>query len=107
MKRFLIALAGVSIAASALPATAQPWESMGDRQRQVARRIDQGVRSGALTRAEAQRLRGQFRALMDLETRYRRSPPGLTRVERNDLNRRFEALSRQLFEQKHDRDHRR
>lgn len=97
-------LAGLAVAASALPATAanaQRWENINARQARLDQRIDQGVRSGTLTRNEASRLRGEFRSLVNLEARYRRG--GLNQWERNDLNRRFDVLSAKIRYEKRDR----
>jgi hypothetical protein len=107
MKKIILSLAGLGIAAAALPATADaaPWNLNG-REARVEARIDQGVRSGALNRFEAQRLRGQLREIERLEVRYTRSRPGLTPAERGDLERRLSALEARVFVQKHDRQHR-
>jgi len=118
MKKFTILLAGLGIAASALPATAmaaapQPagfqrgvWQNINARQNRIENRINQGIRSGALTRREATNLRARFRALERLEAQYRRSRPGLTLAERRDLDRRFDMLERSIRVQKNDRNHR-
>lgn len=108
MRRFSILAAALSVAAIALPAaaSAQPWQSINQRQANLSQRIDQGVRTGALNRNEAFRLRTQFRALARLEADYRRSRPGLTVAERRDLDRRFDALSRRIQIQKRDRQYR-
>ena len=103
-------IAGLAVAAGALPATAanaQRWENINARQAKLDQRIDQGVRSGALTRNEAARLRTDFRGLVNLEYRYRRTGGGLSQWERNDLNRRFDVLSSRVRYEKHDRAHRR
>lgn len=81
------------------------WQSINARQANQFARIDQGVRNGALTRAEATRLRTDFYALNQLELRYRAG--GLTLTERQDLDRRFDALSRRIYVQKNDRQDRR
>src|SRR6478609_9183132 len=47
------------------------WVSMERRKMQLDRRIDQGLRSGQLTRSEATRLRGEFDAIARVEYRYR------------------------------------
>lgn len=67
------------------------WVNINRRQRQLDRRIDQGLRSGQLTRAEAVRLRAEFRELARVEARYRRG--GLSRWEMADLDRRFDSLA--------------
>ena len=123
MKKFLTLLAGLGIAASAIPATAiaapafgapgygapapRGWENINARQARLESRIDQGVRSGALTRGEAAQLRREFNSLAQLEARYRRSAPGLTMAERRDLDRRFDSLSARIRVQKADWQHRR
>lgn len=83
-------------------AIAAPWQSINQRQANLDRRIDMGVRNGSLTRPEARRLRNQFANLNQLEWRYRRSGNRLTSWERSDLNRRFDRLSRAVRAQRHD-----
>ncbi len=102
-------IAGLGIIATALPAAAQaaPWQSVNQRQARIEARIDQGIRTGALTRREAVSLRSQFNALSQLEYRYRRSGGGLSVGERRDLDRRFDVLSAKVRMQKHDRQDRR
>ena len=65
MKRMILSLAAVSAILSAAPlaASAAPWQSVNERQANLDRRIDQGVRSGELTRPEAARVRGEFRQI--------------------------------------------
>jgi hypothetical protein len=116
MKKFTILLAGIAAAAAAVPAvaTAAPmpgygmqqgaWQNINARQNRIEAKINQGVRSGALTQREAMQLRGQFRGIANLEARYRASRPGLTVAERLDLDRRFDALERSIRVEKNDRD---
>jgi len=107
MKRILISLAALAtVAAAPLAAQAAPWQSVNQRQAKLEQRIDQGVRTGAITRPEAARLRGEFRSISRLEVSYRRSN-GLSMRERNDLDARFDRLSRQIMVEKHDRQDRR
>jgi hypothetical protein len=120
MKKIAFLLAGLGIAAAGVPAaaTAAPapaagygmqrgvWQNINARQSRIEARINQGIRSGALTRAEAMQLRARFRAIASLEASYRRSRPGLTFAERADLDRRFDALEKSIRVQKRDRDHR-
>jgi hypothetical protein len=110
MKRTLLALAALA-AVTAAPLTAQAaqaaqWQSINQRQANLEQRIDQGVRSGQITRPEAARLRGEFKSISRLEASYRRSN-GLSMRERADLDTRFDRLSRQIQIQRHDRDDRR
>jgi hypothetical protein len=80
------------------------WQSIAQRQAQLDRRIDQGVRSGQLTRREATRLRSELNSLARLETQYRRG--GLSAWERNDLDRRFDRLEAQIRAERRDHDRR-
>ncbi len=105
MKKFALLIAGLGIATTALPAAAQGWQSVNQRQAQIERRIDQGIRSGALSRREAVNLRDEFRQIAQLEQRYRRSN-GLSMAERRDLDRRFDVLSRKVRIDKNDRNNR-
>lgn len=68
--------------------------SINARQAVLDRRIDMGMRNGSLTRAEATRLRSEFRAIANLEARYRVN--GLSVAERRDLDRRFDILQARL-----------
>ena len=81
------------------------WMSINQRQSQLAWRIDQGVRSGRLTRAEAAGLNRQFQDLTRLERRYRAG--GLTAWERADLDKRFDRLAARIRWEKADSDRRR
>jgi hypothetical protein len=98
MRRTLLTLLAASSLAVAVPtiASAQPWQTMADRQYSFLDRVDDGVRSGALTPAEAARIRSDFDSLMRMERDYRRSSPGLTTWELQDLDRRFDVLSDRL-----------
>lgn len=101
MKRFLIPLLAASTLAMAAPAMAQ---NINARQDTIERRIDMGVRNGALTRNEAVRLRADYRQIVRLENQYRRN--GLSTWERRDLNRRLDALSTRIRVERRDRDYR-
>lgn len=106
--------AASALALTATAASAQPyngrhdgyrgdrgaWTSINERQAQLDRRIDQGVRNGSLNRREASRLRGEFTQIARLEARYRVN--GLTGWERADLDRRFDTLSAQIRAERHD-----
>lgn len=98
MKKIALMIAGLGIAATAIPAASaqQGWWGFNQRQAQLDRRIDQGVRSGQLNRREASNLRAEFRTLVNLEARYRRSAPGLTQWERRDLDNRFDRLAQRI-----------
>ncbi|MDB5420583.1 MAG: hypothetical protein JWR59_530 [Brevundimonas sp.] len=124
-KKMMIPALALAAASVAIPAAAQSyhgqnhgpnrppvsgpgynnWQSINQRQAQLDRRIDQGVRSGSLSRREATRLRGEFNSLARLEANYRRG--GLSSWERNDLDRRFDRLSAQIRNERRDNDNRR
>ena len=70
------------------------WQNINQRQANLDRRIDQGVRNGRISRAEAVRLRAEFKTIARLENRYRAN--GLSNWERTDLNRRFDTLSARI-----------
>lgn len=108
MKRFVLPLAAAAALTAVVPsiADAAPWQSINQRQANLDRRIDQGVRDGSLTRPEAMQLRRSFRSLTRLEAQYRRSGRVFTYAERRDLDRRFDMLSSRIFQQRHDFDNR-
>lgn len=78
------------------------WMNINQRQARLERRIEQGIRSGQITRAEAVRLRVEFNALARLERTYRRG--GLTNRERVDLDRRFDILANRVHDERRDRE---
>jgi hypothetical protein len=63
--------------------------------------VVQGVKTGELTRGEAQELREERRDIRDLERDYK-SDGALTPQERRDLNQQLNQNSREIFEEKHD-----
>ena len=67
------------------------YVAMEDRKLDLDARIEQGLRSGQLTRAEADVLRDDFNDIARVEASYR--VDGLSAEERADLNRRFDDLS--------------
>lgn len=107
MKRVIVSLLSVAaLAGATAPAFAQPgrfgdWQPLSVRQDRIERRIDQGVRSGELTRNEAVGLRTEFRGLLRLEARYE-SDGRLSRFERNDLQHRYDVLSDRVRFDRHD-----
>jgi hypothetical protein len=76
------------------------WQPINARQDNLFRRIDQGVRAGGLTRAEGERLRADFYAIVRLEDQYRRN--GLTQWERQDLDRRLDTLAQRIRMERRD-----
>jgi hypothetical protein len=103
MKRLLVsALALASIAGAAAPAAAQTWVSINQRQATLDHRIDQGIKNGSLTAAEAARLRTEFRGIANLEAVYRRSNGVFTQAEKADLDRRMNGLAARITAERHD-----
>ena len=131
MKKALIPVLAIAAASVAVPAAAQNydrydryerndrdrndrgdryenhgrWQSIAQRKYQLDRRIDVGIRNGSLSRREASRLQVQLNSLIRLERNYMRG--GLTRWERNDLDRRYDRLAVQVRIERRDRDNRR
>jgi hypothetical protein len=121
MKKALIPVLAIAAASVAVPAMAQNydrhdrgdryeqnyggWQSISQRKFQLDRRIDVGLRNGALSRREARGLQTQLNSLIRLERNYMRG--GLTRWERNDLDRRYDRLAVQVRMERRDRDNRR
>ncbi len=108
MKAITFSAALLGLAAMTMPAAANAqrgWQPIAQRQGNLDQRIEQGVRSGSLTRPEARRLTNDLRQLSRLESRYRAG--GLNQWERRDLDRRYDALSARVRFDKHDRQDRR
>ena len=81
------------------------WQPIAQRKYQLDQRINVGQRNGQLSRREATRLRTELNALVRLENSYQRG--GLSVRERSELDRRYDSLSRQVREERRDRDNRR
>ncbi|CAM2857788.1 hypothetical protein EJ082_13560 [Brevundimonas diminuta] len=109
--------AAVAIGA-ALPAAAQSyrhapvyesrhdgWRSIHQRKYNLDRRIDQGVRTRQLSVREASRLKNELNSLVRLERAYQRD--GLSRRERMELDRRYDALSAKVRYERRDHNGRR
>jgi hypothetical protein len=98
MKRVLVALLAISATALMAPAAAeaQRWPSIRSRAPDFEARVEDGERSGALNRDDAERLRAAMDALLAREQDYRYSRPGMTISELEDLDERFDDLSQRL-----------
>lgn len=79
---------------------------VNQRQHHQRQRIQQGVRSGELTREEVRGLREDQRDIHQQERAYK-SDGTLTRGERRDLHRELNQASRGIHEEKHDEEVRR
>jgi hypothetical protein len=66
-------------------------------------RIRQGIRSGELTRVEANRLINQQSRIESYELRSRLDDGRLDRQERRNLDRMLDRSNRNIYSQKHDR----
>ena len=120
MKKVLLSLAALASVAIAVPAAAQGYGRQGYDQRgqdsrnwtpiearleRLQDRIQRGVQSGRLTRNEAQRIRVEFRDLVQRERGYSRG--GLSYGEQADLNARFERLQARVRFERQDGETRR
>ncbi|HET9640513.1 MAG TPA: hypothetical protein VFP12_15040 [Allosphingosinicella sp.] len=99
-KTLFIALAATSAIAAAAPASAQPgyggngYGNVEVRADQLQMRLQAGIRSGAISRAEAVPLREQLRQLSRLEMLYARD--GISGRERADLQHRINSLRQDI-----------
>jgi len=71
-------------------------QAVNERQARLSTRIDMGVRNRTLTNAEAARLRSEAQAIARQEAQYRASGQGVSRAERTELDRRFDALDSRI-----------
>ena len=105
MKMIILALAAAATVGTVLPATAQTVNQRETRQHQ---RISQGVRSGQLSRAEAQRLRYLELRLRRTQARLRWRHGGrLTAQDRQRLQAMERRDSAEIYRLKHNYRHRR
>jgi hypothetical protein len=117
-KMLMIPVLAAATVSVALPAAAQSyrhapayeqnhggWQSVSQRKVNLDRRIDQGVRTGQLSRREATRLTSELNSLVRLERTYMRN--GLNQRERLELNRRYDALSAKVRYERRDHNGRR
>ena len=96
-------LAAVLVGAFALPVFAQTATPViGQTQRNQETRIDQGVRSGALTNGEARGLQQQQRQIQ-ADKRAAKADGVVTRAERRQIRREQHRASRAIHRTKHNR----
>jgi Skp family chaperone for outer membrane proteins len=74
---------------------------VNERQANQTARIQEGVKSGELTRPEAQELRGERRDINGLEQAYK-SDGTLSQDERQTLHQELNQQSKEIYEEKHD-----
>jgi hypothetical protein len=101
MRKLLTALAAVSAVAVSLPAMAQDF---GYRLNQLQERIEDGARDGQLTAYEARDLRSRLYDLERLQTRY--ESEGMRGWMANNLDRRIDALSNDIYAERHNNQYR-
>jgi len=122
---FATLAAATAVAAIAVPAAAQGYGDRHDngryeqgryeqgrwdrhdttfdrREAMAIRRIEDGARSGQLTRPEVRHLRDIVRGLSNMEDRYSRN--GLSRSEWAELDRRYDRLEEQIRVESRDRE---
>jgi hypothetical protein len=104
MKKAILSLAATAAALVSVSTAvgAAPYQPLHQRTAMLEQKINQGLRSGALTRAEGDSLRVGLARIALIEAQYRRG--GINRVEQQDLDRRFDNLARHVRVEKHDRD---
>ena len=76
--------------------------SINERQYMQQRRIEEGFRSGELTRREARRLEAELAVIRRKEHAFR-SDGHLDRMERRELHSDLDRLSRLIAQERHDR----
>ena len=80
------------------------WGQINQRQRDVERRLEWGMRNGSISRYEATRIRAELNDFDRAEARYRSN--GLSQAERRDLNRMLDRLERIVQAEMNDRNSR-
>jgi len=106
-KKVLSVLLGAAMCAT--PAFAYDNDnhrSINDLEHREQLRIQQGIRNGNLTRAEARRLEAE-QARIRINERFDRMDGRLTPRERERLQRELHHASRDIYHQKHDNQYRR
>jgi septal ring factor EnvC (AmiA/AmiB activator) len=101
MKSLIIAIALLAGTAPAMANSDIRDASINQREYQLAQRIEQGWRSGELTRREYARLRFELRDI-ERNEQYFMADGRLSRSEWNQLQTRLDNLSREIYRQKHD-----
>ena len=97
-------ISGIALLAATAPALA--YQGFGDpsinqREYRLEQRIEQGVRSGELTRNEYRRLRFELRDI-ERNKQWFMADGRLTASERAQLHARLDALSREIYRERHD-----
>ncbi|HEY0336068.1 MAG TPA: hypothetical protein VGC70_01915 [Burkholderiales bacterium] len=101
MKSLITAIALLAVTAPAMANYDGQDASINQREYRLAQRIEQGWRSGELTRREYARLRFELRDIQRNE-QYFMADGRMSRSEWNQLQARLDNLSRDIYRQKHD-----
>jgi len=101
MKSLIIAITLLAAVAPAMANHDGQNASINEREYRLAQRIEQGWRSGELTRREYARLRFELRDI-ERNEQYFMADGRLSRSEWNQLQARLDNLSREIYRQKHD-----
>lgn len=101
MKSLIIT--GLAVALLGGAASAQDFQvsTVNARQQKIDARIDQGVKQGTLTAAEAQKLKAEYRSIAQQEAAFRKSD-GINDQERQKLMQRLAALNARIGAEKSD-----
>lgn len=101
-----LVFAALLVSAQTFAAEGRPRDpGVNHRQHQENHRIKQGVRSGELTRDEAQGLRQERHEIRQEERAYK-SDGKLTPEERKDLHQDLNAFNKDIHQEKHDEERR-
>jgi hypothetical protein len=102
MKRIVsIMLVGIFVLGLGLSAAAQKTPVVDNRQKRQQKRINQGVKSGTLTKREAVKLEAGQARTRRIERRAK-ADGTVTATERARLQHRENKTSRKIYRQKHD-----
>jgi hypothetical protein len=102
MRKIVSLLIAASFVIAASTASMAGPRGINSRQHREQQRINQGIRSGELTRREAMRLEAAQARIRTYE-RFARSDGNLTARERAHIQRGLSHESRSIYRQKHDR----
>jgi hypothetical protein len=102
MKRLLTVAIAASALTAAVPALAQTY--LDDRASQADQRIDNGESNGSLTVGEADTLRSRLHAIERQQDRYQAD--GMAPWQSRALDRRYDALSNEIYNMRHNPEYR-
>ena len=94
MKTILLSMTALAAIAIAAPAAAQPWNGQHSGTSHLQMQLDEGMRTGMISRGEAIPLRNSLRQLITLERQFSRN--GFTGRENAALRQRSNTLSHQI-----------